>query len=305
MNLLDIAILNNGADKPLIVEAANAAPEIRIFPAMPFEGVSYSTTVVTALPTGSSFRAANNGVDAGKATRENRLVEAFIMNKRWSVDKAVADGYVKGWNNLLAQEALLQMQAAWQDLGSQIYYGTSADSLGFSGFVSAVDSTMVVSAGTGTASTCSSVWGAVFGETDVQLALGMGGKIDMSDPYEGDETGANSKVYRAYRQDLVARPGLQIGSKYSIGRIKNVPAGATGLTDDLLDSLLECCKVGKAFDAIFLTKRSLRQLKDSRTATSASGAPAPWPESIVGPSGKVIPLVVTDSITNTETGDGT
>jgi hypothetical protein len=302
LTLLDVAKFNDGASRPLVMEAAVAAPEILLFPTETMRGISYHTQVITALPDGDSFRKANDGVDASKETSELRLVEAFIMNRRWAIDKASADAAEGGWGKFMAQKAKLHLAKAWQALGSQIYYGTSASANGFQGFVSSVNSAMVVPASSSTAATCSSVWGVKFGDTDVRLVLGLDGKIEISDPYEGEEAGANGKMMPAIKQYLLARPGLAIGSTYSIGRIKNIPTGATGLTDDLLDNLLECFKVGSSPDAIFMTKRSMRQLKDSRTATNPTGAPAPWPASIVGPDGKVIPLVVTESITNTETG---
>lgn len=304
MNLLDVAIFNNAEDKPLIVEAANVAPEVGLIPAETIDGIFYNTQVVTALPTGSSFRAANNGVDATKAVVENRLVQAFIMNKRWGVDVQAGDGVKGGWQRLMSQQAMLHMQAALLDVGSQIFYGTTADANGFSGLLANVDSTMVVSAATATASTTSSVWGVRFGDSDVKLVLGNGGRIEITDPIEVATTGQNSKGMTIYQQEVRARVGLQIGNIRSIARIKNIPTGSTGLTDDLLDNLVECFAVGRSPDAIFMSRRSARQLKDSRTATTSTGAAAPWPDSIVGPGGKVIPLVITDSITNTETGDG-
>ena len=50
-------------------------------------------------------------------------------------------------------------------------------------------------------------------------------------------------------------------------------------------------------DHLFMTKRSQRQLQDSRTATNATGAPAPLPDFVCGN----VPVEVTDSIISTET----
>jgi len=48
-------------------------------------------------------------------------------------------------------------------------------------------------------------------------------------------------------------------------------------------------------DALFMTRRSLEQLRASRTATNPSGSPAGNPDNVAG-----IPIIVTDSILDTE-----
>jgi hypothetical protein len=49
-------------------------------------------------------------------------------------------------------------------------------------------------------------------------------------------------------------------------------------------------------DVIFSSKRSIEQLRKSRTATNATGAPAPTPTEVNG-----VPLVATESLLDTET----
>jgi len=95
----------------------------------------------------------------------------------------------------------------------------------------------------------------------------------------------------------LAYPGLQIGNKYAVGRIKKITtdSGKT-LTDALIAQLLEKFPVGFRPDYLFMNRRSLRQLQSSRTATNPTGAPAPFPSESFG-----IPIVVTDSIVSTET----
>ena len=53
-------------------------------------------------------------------------------------------------------------------------------------------------------------------------------------------------------------------------------------------------------NAIFMSLRSLGQLRDSRTATNPTGQEAPFPSSIVGIDGGDIPLYPTSGILNTE-----
>jgi hypothetical protein len=46
---------------------------------------------------------------------------------------------------------------------------------------------------------------------------------------------------------------------------------------------------------MFMTRRSRGQLRNSRTATNATGAPAPMPTEVGG-----VPIEVTDSLSNVE-----
>jgi hypothetical protein len=112
---------------------------------------------------------------------ENRLVECFILDPRWKVDKAVAISDVDGPGAAMAREAAGAMEGEMQGFGSQIYYGSGNNTSGFPGFIDAYDSTnMVVDAGGTTASTGSSVWFVRAGYQDVQLVWGAGGAMTFS-----------------------------------------------------------------------------------------------------------------------------
>jgi len=189
------------------------------------------------------------------------------------------------------------MQAAMNALGSQFYYGTGSDAKGFPGLIAAHDSTnMVVDAGGTTASTGSSVWAVKWGAQDVQWVYGQGGSLAMSDLSEQRILDSSNNPYTAYCQELLAYPGLQVGSIYSVGRIKKLTADSgKGLTDSLIAQLLERFPVGRMPDMLLMNRRSHRQLQSSRTATNPTGAPAPFPSESHG-----VPIVVTDSITSTE-----
>ena len=295
--LLDIAKAN-GSDGVvgLIDEATKAHPELTLVAARTIKGLNYKTLVRTANPT-VGFRNANEGTAATKGTYENRLVETYILNPRWECDKAVADRYEDGPEAYIALEASAILEAAMQALATQFYYGTGADAKGFPGLVAAYDATnMVVDAGGTTATTGSSVWALRFGPTHVTWVYGNGGSLALSDVAEQRILDASDNPFTAYVQELLAYPGLQVASLYSIGRIKKLTAdsGKT-LTDDLVAELLSKFPVGVRPDVLLMSRRSLRQLQDSRTATNATGAPAPFPTESFG-----VPVAPTDAITNTE-----
>jgi hypothetical protein len=300
--LLDIAV-QNGSDAVagLIDETTKAHPEIAVGYARTVKGLFYKTLVRTGLPT-AGFRAANAGVAGTKGTYENRLYECFILNPRWECDKAVADSHEDGAPAYIANEAAGIMEAAFQQMAANFYYGTTTtfggDASGFPGLLAAHDSTnMVVDASGTTESTCSSVWAVKFGPKDLAWIYGNNGQLALSELMVARVLDANSNPYTAYVQEILAHPGLQVGNIRNLGRIKKLTADSgKGLTDSLLSQLLEKFQVAIQPDAFLMSRRSRGQLQRSRTATNPTGQPAPIPEEAFG-----IPILVTDAIKNTET----
>lgn len=310
--LLDVA-KRNAADSTvgLIDEASRQVPEItgmvysrgqmltvpNVGAARTIKGTQYKTLVRTSLPT-AGFRNANTGVAASKSNYENRLVECFILNPRWECDVAVANSNEDGAEAYIAEEAEAITAAAMMALGKQFYYGrgTGGDASGHPGLVDAVDSTLVVDATGTTDNTCSSVWAVSFGPKKVQWVLGNEGSLDVSDVRIGDVVDANSNRFSAYIQEMLAHVGVQVGNKYSVGRIKNLTAqtGKT-LNDAMIGTLLSKFPVGYMPDALFMSRRSLEQLRASRTATNATGTEAPTPTEAHN-----VPIIPTDSILDTE-----
>lgn len=314
--LLDIAKINaaNGLDE-LLDEAARPVPEVTgqyigadgsrqqsnvIGDARTIPGTQYKTLIRTGLPT-AAFRDVNAGVAPSASTFENRLIEAFLMNARFECDKAIADASIDGASAYIASEAVAVLTAAFMQLGKCFYYGrgTGGDAKGHPGLIDTYDSTnMVVDAGGTTASTGSSAWAVKFGPMDVQWVLGGDGNLNVSDVrIESIVDAADStKRYTAYVQELMAWVGLQVKSQFAIGRIKKLTEDSgKKLTDALLGSLVAKFPTGWRPDAIFCSRRSLEQLRASRTATNATGAEAPTPTTFEG-----IPIIPTDSILNTE-----
>jgi hypothetical protein len=302
--LMDIAKANGSdATTGLIDETISAQPEIRIGAARTIEGINYKTLIRTSLPV-AAFRNANVGAPVVKSTYADRLVETFILNPPWQVDKAVADRYEDGPEAYIAMEAVAIVRAAMVRLAQQFYYGGStalpslSDPAGFPGLLASYDNVnMVVDAGGTTDNVASSVWAVKFGPDMVQWVYGKNGTLDISPVMTWPMIDANGNTLTTYRQELLAYPGVQVGNLRTIGRIKKITTdvGAT-LNDSLLFDLLELFPVGYKPDAFFMTRRSLKQLRQSRTAVNPSGQPAPIPTEVEG-----IPIYPTDSIANTET----
>ncbi len=296
--LLDIAKAN-GSDAVvgLIDEAAREHPELQ-GAARTISGLGYKTLVRTGVPTGSSFRNANEGVQPIQGTYVNRWFETAIFDARWEADKAVADKYEDGANAYIAMEASGVMEGKAQDLCTQFYYGTASQAKGFPGLVQVVDPTMTISAGGVNA--LSSAWFVHWGPRDVQWLWGANGSFELSEVRVETLLDGNTPAgkYDGYVQTLLAYPGLQVASVYSVGRISNLSTDAgCGFTDDLVaQMMLTFQQVGKAVPTeCYVHPRSIYQLQQSRTAVSPSGAPAPWPTESHG-----IRLVPTTAITVAE-----
>ena len=308
--LLDMA-KRNGRDRavPLIQETSKLIPEISgvsmngtplpgVGSVRTIKGINYHTLVRTSNPT-VSFRDANTGTTASASTYENRLVETFILNPRWEADKAVADRSEDGPDAYIADEAMAIMEAAMQLLGQQFFYGRTVDGKGHPGLVDSVISKYTKSAG-GTAGQCSSVWFVKFGATHVQWIYGENGALTIPDKrietlYRADPgTTTPLKPMTGYVQDMLAYPGVQVGSTRSIARLSGVSAetGKT-LTDALMFQTIALMDVQP--DVIFMNKTLLEQLRESRTTFNATGAPAPIPTDCAG-----IPIAPTQSLTMTE-----
>src|SRR5579884_2549206 len=302
--LLDI-VKKNGSDPVvgLVDETTKAHPEITAVAARTIKGISFKTWVRTGLPA-TGFRNANEGGIVDHSQYENRLIDTYIFNPRIEVDKAVADADEDGAAAFLTYEMQGTLESSFQTLGKQFYYGRANDAKGFPGLIDMVSATYTQDAGGTTANTGTSVWGIKTGEKLVQWVWGANGQFQPSDVMVQRVTDSNTpaKPYTAYIQEILARPGLQIGNIRGVGRIKKITDdnGHT-LTDSLLAQWLALFEVGWRPDLILMNRRARRQLQQSRTVTlfgqaggkfrGSEGTIAPVPTEYDG-----IPILVTDSI---------
>ena len=252
----------------------------------------------TAAPA-AGFRAINDGVENTKATYTKITQALKLFDAGFDIDMGLLKA--EGGEALKRREAIDHLTAAFVGMESQIIYGTDSDAVGFNGFadlssVDAVADEMVVDAGGTTASTASSVWAIRLGESAVSAVYGLGGQIEIGQEYSVLRSGSVTGSYDAMRTPILFYGGLQVATNYDLGRIANVTEDAgKGLTDDLLSELIGKFPAGRAPNVIAMSRRSLRQLQQSRTATNPTGSPAPFPSDAFG-----VQLVATDQISDTE-----
>ncbi|TWT51835.1 hypothetical protein KOR42_33080 [Thalassoglobus neptunius] len=307
MTLADIAKIN---DKNLadieVTDLLDDAPVLKVLGAdESSNGESHKYTKETGAPV-VGFRAANDGRE-NKASADTLVTIALkILDASFTVDKAVADIHNKGPEYILAREGRRHLKAAMAGAEAQFFYGVGADSAGFAALadnagLNGLSDAMVVNATGTTADTGSSVWAIRTNDSGSDLMAIGGGRGNSGFNIEWGETeviraAGSTGFYPAYFTPISAWMGLQIGSAYSVGRIANLTADAgKGLTDDLIAELLSKFPATRKPNLLAMSRRSLLQLQQSRTATNATGAPAPFPT-----ESHNVPIVVTDSIGNTE-----
>ena len=269
---------------------------------LPVELSSNGTTHKYTKETGApvvGFRSENDGRDQDHSVDTLVSVDLKILDFSFTVDYAVAQAWRRGGAEAyIGREGARHLRAGMFKMEQQYFQGTDGDSAGFNGFtdaagLDALADTMVINAGGTTANTGSSVYLVKLGMDDVSAVLNSDSILDLGETVTIQATGSNGK-YPAYFTPATAWVGLQIGGAFSVARIANLTADAgKGLTDDLIFQAMEASPFG--FDVIVGSRRSRRQLRESRTATNVTGAPAPIPTEVGG-----IPFIVSEGISNTE-----
>lgn len=298
VTLLDVAKATGSDGIAGLIEAnAPAVPEIALIPTKPIKGTVYTATIRKNLPT-VGFRSVNQGATASNSQFEQRQYSCHVLNPIWMCDKAVATAHDDGPDAFIASEAFAMTTAALLTLARQFYYGTVNDAnRGFPGLPALYDSAAYqLSAGGTTAGTASSAWFLRLGPDGVQMLLGNNASLSMSPVREQTVNDVSGNPYTAYIQELLAWCGLHAANPHAAGRICNLTEDAgKGLTDARLGAMLSRFPTAYRPNAIMVSRRSLEQLRASRTATNATGAEAPTPTTYEG-----IPIVATDAIVNTE-----
>ena len=245
------------------------------------------------------FRAESDGREHVSSADTVISVSMKILDFSWTVDVAVADAWRRGGAEaLIAREGARHLASALAKLEAQVFYGTGTggDSAGFTGFMNntaldALSDALVIDAGGSTATTASSCYAVRWGSDDV--AVVTSDTISLGETVVQRVAGATG-WYPAYFTPASLWVGLQQGGIYSVGRIANLTEDSgKGLTDDLIAALL--AEMPYTPNALVMSRRSRRQLQQSRTATNPTGAPAPFPMEAFG-----VPIIVSEQLLNTE-----
>jgi hypothetical protein len=315
LTLLDIAA-RSGSDAVvgLIEEVTTLAPEFQVVPAMTKRGITYKLTQRTALPT-AAFRDVNGATTIAKSTYTQSVKEMYYLDVPLQVDEAIVkadDGTV---GDILANEASGALQAATIAIGSQFYYGTSADAKGYAGLL-AQSVGKWPTGGTTNSTSAYLVW---LNDMGVSFVVGRDGEIALP-PWtrqaiiSGSGQSATQKM--AWVSNLSSYIGLQVASASAVWRVSGITAAAP-LTDARGAGLLSKVPIARRNGLRwFMNRTAAYTLQKSRAssgfvAATSGGAvttelPGPAaafanvPTELAG-----IPITLTDSLVDTETNAGT
>jgi hypothetical protein len=285
------------------INVTDGAPLVSLLPN--FDSADGGTTHKWNVRTANAavgFRTENAGAENTEGTDSVASSAMKIVEAGWVVDKAVADRWRRGGAQAyIAREGLFRMRTIMHTLEKCCFYGTASYGVsgGFAGllqsaYLDALADDMTIDAGGTTADTASSVWAVRMGFDDLAL---------ITSPIEVGDTevirlkeDGSDKYYSGYWTPAQFWATLQTGGKYSAGRICNLTADSgKGLTDSLMSDLYAAFPSSSKPTHAFMSHRSWTQLQKSRTATSPTGAEAPYPEFVHG-----MRLIVSDAIVNTE-----
>lgn len=288
-------------------EISNILDDAPLVARLPFVASSNGTTHKHIVHTGNpgvSFVAETGGREFDHSVDAVVTANLKILDYSFAVRKAVADAWRDGGASAyIAREGLRHLRQAAKVLEDQILNNTDSTN-GFTGFAGLAglnnsDDAMVVNAGGTTANTGSSVYLIRVGESEGVCGVykGDGPVVELGDTIVQNMTTGGGLHYPAYYTPGTAWFGLQVGGTYSVSRVCNLTEDSgKGLTDDLLYEAFAKHPTGQRPTVVVMNRRSQEQLRASRTATNATGAPAPLPDTACGG----LPIVVTDQISSTE-----
>jgi len=279
-----------------VSDVLNDAPVLAALSAFSVPGTQLKYMKQTAAAQ-TGFRQLNAGVENTVSTYSQVSVDLAIADGSFNIDIAAAEGYRLGPAAFIALQMRNHMRSLMFKVEDELLNGDNTDGFAsLSDELDAVADETVIDAGGTTADTASSVYLIRSGMNDVQVAWGQEGVIQAKDTTIVRTADASSKHFPSYFTAVTGYVGLIYGSAYSAGRICNITEDSgKGLTDDLISQALSKFPAGRGPNMLAMNRRSLQQLQASRTSTSISGAPAPFPSSSFD-----VPIILTDSLSSTE-----
>lgn len=328
LTLLDIT-KQTGTDQAVgvVEEIRTFAPEANVLMGRPISGTTYKSLVRTSLPAGPTFRKANQGSGILSSAWDQKIQQCFYLDGQMQIDEAVLSASEFGEDFVLANEAVGVMRQKLINLGSQFYYGNPSDTdAGFRGLQYLYDSTnMGTTAGGSAAGAVSSAYLVVNSLDCVHLIYGKEQGIQLNAWLRQQVKDINGMNFFAKVNNLAGWIGLSFNYSKAVGRVYDIDnaSGSTAhpLTDALGATLIAQFPVGVLPESFtgtegqkvsygagssrafwFMNRPTRLGLQKSRSVivgaiTAATPMQfAPTPVELCGH-----PIVVTDSLTNTET----
>jgi hypothetical protein len=248
---------------------------------------------------GAGFRVIGTGVSNAAEVFEDITVTCKYLDISFTRDVAAVAGYRGGIGAYIQKETLAALKSGMSALELAIFANRASAFDGLLQFdaLNVTSGSQVVNAG---GAGGKSVYLLRWAEDGVAIVAGNDGRIDMQWADDNPtivQVAASGGDYSGYRVTLGGWFGLQIGSTYDVARICNLDGTSDDLlTDDLIAAGISKFAATRQPNMIVMNRTALKELRDQRTATNPTGAPAPFPTEAFG-----IPIVVTDSLGSSET----
>ena len=273
----------------------DSAPAIRALAAVTSTQGTDHKYMRETVAAGSAFRAIGAGLDNASETVEQVTVSLKLLDATIRIDQAATKAFKGGEGAYMAARANAALRAAFFQAEKQFFQGTNNSASGFNGledweYTDDDGDTMLVEAGT---TDGKNVW--LVRSTPADVALVSNGELELGEldqvsVYDG------SASYAAWQLPIMSWLGVQFGSINTVCRIHGLDGTSDDLlTDDLISSALSLFPAGKGPTHIFMDRVSQKELQQSRTATTTTGAPAPFPAEAFG-----VPIIVSDGVGNTD-----
>lgn len=295
-----------------ITDLLQDAPLLRVLTAVPASNGTLHKYLKNDGASSVGFRAALAGL-AKTASTDTLVTETLaIIDGSFDTDVALADAFKGGRDAWLQLELVRTMKQVMAVIEKQMIYGNTSpgntsgpDGMEDNAALDAIADAMVESAGGSNASTQTSCLLIRHGRDDFAVVAGNEGKFVVQDEPAiiqrfADATELTAgRAYPALYVPVTGYIGSQYGSAYSVARICNIECNTltstTAFTDDHIAGGLSLFPASRMPNLIAMNRNALRLLRQSRSAYSPTGAPAPFPAEAFG-----IPIVVTDQILSTE-----
>ena len=317
-SLYDLYILDR-ADQytGLIEDVTTLAPEYGIFGTHKRPGTWYKIAKRTTLPA-VQFRNVNAGVVPSKSGYKSEVKEMLFLDAIINMDEAIWDADPETVGSLWQLEVAGFVRSQAITIGAQTWYGTSADSSGFTGVRSQLAFTTQATTG---ASTTSAYLMWMDEKEGCRYDVGMDGQMAVSAPFRQQITdpNASTKSFFAYVGNLKCWLGynqMSNLSAFAVTGITNASGSTYWMKDDFGAQLIAQIPVARRNNLRWFMNRSAESyLQRSRSTINvgmpsatyvmgsmqpadAAGRPAfsPLPNQCAG-----YPITLTDSILNSET----
>lgn len=279
-------------------DVLNDAPVLRRLIAVPASsGGTLHKFLRTLTAPGVGFRGISEGITNAAGVFEEADVTCKLLDGSFSRDRAIALAYRQGPVAYMDKEGMASLRQAFFKLEQAIFGSTiNKQFVGLPGnpyFDTTADGQVVNEGGAGGRS----VWLLRTTEDGVAVVAGNDGRITM-DPEDAivQAVDSSNRPFTALHRSIMGWFGLQVGSKYDVVRIGNIDGTAGNVvTDDAIANAMSLFPAARQPNLIVMSRTSLKELRESRTATNPTGSPAPFPTEAFG-----VEIVASDALAENE-----